>query len=542
MVFYHNLKEVKPTDFNNKTVALYLDLNVPISSGTISDTFRLEQCLETIRMVSQNACNTLILSHLGRPDQKKIEMFRTRGIAELTLAPVFEWLERNGKSNKKIVFVRKLEEIQIRLTNHPIVLLENTRLYDKEELEKNIEPLIDLAIYDAFSCAHRPPLPLLHRKYFIGPLIRKELDHIHDKWDLVLMGGKKIEDKLKLIRNMRSNRLVLGSKMGIEMIRNGGIPDNQLKEYLEDIREIIFLTNSSGQGNRNHCSVGRVDSEQIRKKQTQMNGDPKYAHERLELDDRQSEKNQDSVEGIRLNNSNRKYIGTFMDQKCKDRIDSKGNTRILDDQEKNLHRDKVTQKLSTTRSKSTLRAAESPENPSLDNENRTEQFAVQDIYDKLKDNTSFWKQSMDIYQFNWSSLIKKYDLLIPVDYLTDKFEYKTILDILSDGSEVLDIGPITMSLLQSIMKVSKNIFWNGPFGMFENDKCVGTRWLVELITERKESMILVGGGETAMAVRKYSNQNEHIRISTGGGALLTLMSGVKMKGLEICEKEDLHEK
>ena len=97
----------------------------------------------------------------------------------------------------------------------------------------------------------------------------------------------------------------------------------------------------------------------------------------------------------------------------------------------------------------------------------------------------------------------------------------------------IDIGPNTISAFASILLSSKNIFWNGPMGVFEIDKfSKGTQEITEIIA-KSSAYTCIGGGDSVSAINKFSNIQYFNHISTGGGASLEYLKGKKLPGVNI---------
>jgi phosphoglycerate kinase len=98
----------------------------------------------------------------------------------------------------------------------------------------------------------------------------------------------------------------------------------------------------------------------------------------------------------------------------------------------------------------------------------------------------------------------------------------------------LDIGPDTAAAFAAIIRDSKTVFWNGPMGVFELAPFAdGTRTVAAALTE-VDGLSVVGGGDSAAAVRILGfNDDQFGHISTGGGASLEFLEGKRLPGLEV---------
>ncbi|PPI37330.1 phosphoglycerate kinase [Rathayibacter sp. RFBD1] len=98
----------------------------------------------------------------------------------------------------------------------------------------------------------------------------------------------------------------------------------------------------------------------------------------------------------------------------------------------------------------------------------------------------------------------------------------------------LDIGPDTATHFAEIIAASETVFWNGPMGVFELEPfAAGTKTVAQALTE-VDGLSVVGGGDSAAAVRALGFRDDQFgHISTGGGASLEFLEGKRLPGLEV---------
>jgi phosphoglycerate kinase len=133
-------------------------------------------------------------------------------------------------------------------------------------------------------------------------------------------------------------------------------------------------------------------------------------------------------------------------------------------------------------------------------------------------------------------------IVLPVDIVVaDKFaadaQTRTVpADSIPDGWLGLDIGPESVAAFTDALAGAKTVFWNGPMGVFELEPfAAGTRGVAEAIT-KVDGFTVVGGGDSAAAVRKLGIPEDAFgHISTGGGASLEYLEGKKLPGIEVLE-------
>lgn len=135
-------------------------------------------------------------------------------------------------------------------------------------------------------------------------------------------------------------------------------------------------------------------------------------------------------------------------------------------------------------------------------------------------------------------------LLLPVDVVVSPTfgpeGPATVVD--ADGIPAdqmgLDVGPKTQELFAEAIRGAKTVFWNGPMGVFEMDLFAdGTKAVAAALTE-SAGLTVVGGGDSAAAVRQLGFSDDQFgHISTGGGASLEYLEGKVLPGLAVLEGE-----
>jgi len=133
-------------------------------------------------------------------------------------------------------------------------------------------------------------------------------------------------------------------------------------------------------------------------------------------------------------------------------------------------------------------------------------------------------------------------IVLPVDVVVaDRFaadaQTQTVAgDAIPDGWLGLDIGPASVSVFADALTGARTVFWNGPMGVFELAPFEpGTRGVAEAIT-KVDGFTVVGGGDSAAAVRKLGIPEDAFgHISTGGGASLEYLEGKALPGIEVLE-------
>ena len=129
-------------------------------------------------------------------------------------------------------------------------------------------------------------------------------------------------------------------------------------------------------------------------------------------------------------------------------------------------------------------------------------------------------------------------LMLPVDTKVGKefkpdTESKTVAytEIPAEW-EGFDIGEETIKMFSEEIRKAKTVVWNGPLGLFEFDQfAIGTNTIAKVLSEI-DATTIIGGGDSAAAVKKAGLEDKMTHISTGGGASLEFLEGKKLPGIE----------
>lgn len=254
------MKTIKDVKIKNKTVLIRCDFNVPIKDGIITDDTRIKKTLKTIEYcLSQNA-RIILMSHLGKVKQASD--------LNQTLAPVAAHL--SSLLNCDVSLVQNitnpnLKEVVDRIPRENIVLLENTRFADyPNQLESNCElalaalwaSLAEIFVFDAFGAAHRNHastggiiefLPTV-----IGFLVEAELNALKGlerpkRPFIAVMGGAKIDDKIKLINKLLTNvdKLIVGGGIALPFVKALGMNINYDNEANVALCRDLLINNKN---------------------------------------------------------------------------------------------------------------------------------------------------------------------------------------------------------------------------------------------------------------------------------------------------------
>jgi phosphoglycerate kinase len=227
---------VEDLNVSGKRVIVRVDFNVPLKDGKVESDKRLRESLPTIEYLRKKDAKVILMSHLGRPDGKRVPDMSLRPVADalagLLGAPVAFADDCVGPAAEKAVAA---------LAPGSVLLLENLRFYAAEEendpaFAKQLAALADVYVNDAFGSAHRAHASTEGITKFVpqaasGFLMKKELDYLGEALAnpkrpfVAVIGGSKVSGKIDVIKNLlpRVDKLLIGGGMTYTFLKAQGL-------------------------------------------------------------------------------------------------------------------------------------------------------------------------------------------------------------------------------------------------------------------------------------------------------------------------------
>jgi phosphoglycerate kinase len=227
---------VEDLPVSGKRVIVRVDFNVPLKDGKVESDKRLRESLPTIEFLRKQNAKVILMSHLGRPDGKRVPEMSLRPVADalsaLLGAPVAFADDCVGPSAAAAVAA---------LAPGGVLLLENLRYHAEEEendpaFAKQLASLADVYVNDAFGSAHRAHASTEGITKFVqqaasGFLMKKELDYLGDALGnpkrpfVAVIGGSKVSGKIDVNKNLlpRVDKLLIGGGMTYTFLKAQGL-------------------------------------------------------------------------------------------------------------------------------------------------------------------------------------------------------------------------------------------------------------------------------------------------------------------------------
>jgi len=277
------MRKLGDTDVFNKTVALRVDLNVPVKDGKVLDDTRILAITQTLNYLKQQKSKIVLISHFGRPEP---------GIHDekLSLFPVAKRLEEIF--NTQVPLFKTLKDVNF---DNDISLVENVRFLSGEvdndsDLSSQLSDLADVYIFDAFGTSHRS-----HASTFgainssdascAGLLLEEETNALIKAMDskemptLSIVGGSKVSSKLEVIKSLLhvSNEVLTGGGITNTFLKASGnnigtsLYEDSMMEHAKDLLatkkillpEEVVVSKSIESSESRVCSVDAVQDDEM---------------------------------------------------------------------------------------------------------------------------------------------------------------------------------------------------------------------------------------------------------------------------------------
>ncbi|MCA9294862.1 MAG: phosphoglycerate kinase [Phycisphaerales bacterium] len=234
-------RTIDDIDVRGKRVLMRVDFNVPLDNGRITDDRRITSARRSIESVIGRGGRLILMSHLGRPTGHGIEPeYRLKPVAEHLRALFpgvmvhFPGDDPSGDASKSAIDA---------MHDGEIVLLENLRFNAGEKkadagFAARLASYGDVYCNNAFGTAHRDdasmvavPEAMVGRPHVAGHLLQRELKYLLDAIHaarppfIAVLGGAKVSDKLRAIRNLRTHvdHVLIGGAMAYTFLRARGV-------------------------------------------------------------------------------------------------------------------------------------------------------------------------------------------------------------------------------------------------------------------------------------------------------------------------------
>jgi 3-phosphoglycerate kinase len=264
MSFYK--KTIHDIDLNGKKVLLRADYNVPLNDkGEITDDYRIQQSLPTLRLLLEKGASVIVCSHLGRPDGKADLKYSLLPVAKR----LHELLERDVEFAPDCIGDHAVKTAA-NLQPGQVLLLENLRFYQQEEendsaFAEKLAQLADVFVQDGFGVVHRAHASTEAVTHFLpsvaGLLLEREVDTITNVMEnpqrplVAIIGGAKIADKIEVLKRFIdiADIVAVGGAMANTFLQAQGVKIGKSMTAADDVplaKEILELAKEKAKNGR----------------------------------------------------------------------------------------------------------------------------------------------------------------------------------------------------------------------------------------------------------------------------------------------------
>ena len=254
-------QRIEDLEMDDKVVLTRVDLNVPMDSGQVSDTTRIEKIVPTVKAIQEAGGKPVLLAHFDRPKGQRVDSMSLKQVvpaleAALGQSVTFSEEAIGGPAKRAVAAMQKGD----------VVLLENTRFYPGEEANDStfaasLAALGEVYVNDAFSAAHRAHASTEGVARLLpsaaGKLMEAELDALNaalgdpQRPVVAVVGGAKVSTKLDLLSNLieKVDHLVIGGGMANTFLVAKGIEVGKSlaeRDMADTAREILHKAEETG--------------------------------------------------------------------------------------------------------------------------------------------------------------------------------------------------------------------------------------------------------------------------------------------------------
>ena len=158
-----------------------------------------------------------------------------------------------------------------------------------------------------------------------------------------------------------------------------------------------------------------------------------------------------------------------------------------------------------------------------------------------KEKVDLAKQMLEKFKTSKAKVILPKDNVIASEFKNESPQSIVDADQIPADKMGLDIGPKTIEEFKNVILLSKTVIWNGPMGVFEFDNYAkGTDAVAAALAEatKNGAITVIGGGDSAAAIKKAGLEDKVSHVSTGGGASLEFLEGKILPGVEALNNDD----
>lgn len=256
------LKTIDRADVRNKKVLMRVDFNVFVENGKVADDFRIRRVVPTIKYLLKQRAKVILITHFGRPAEG-VELNKEERV-RFSLKNIAKKLEKD--LGHKVLFASdcvgdKAQRASSSLKSGEVLMLENLRFHPEEEkndevFASRLAAMADIYVNEAFSVSHRAHASVSAIAQFLpsyaGLVLAEEVRILHNTYEkpkhplVIVMGGAKVETKLKLIQRFfdKADDILLGGLIANYVLKakGMGVGKSKVDENISKLKELNWTS------------------------------------------------------------------------------------------------------------------------------------------------------------------------------------------------------------------------------------------------------------------------------------------------------------